>query len=155
MEQIRVKAITTSTAVIEALNLLKVKNVGVATPYTGEVNEKEKEFIEGHGIRVTQIKGLGYSKPVKSYPLATQLVSGRGLLDPSVAYRLAQDVDTREADGIFISCTNLRTIEIIDALEKNLGKPVVTSNQATLAMALRVMGIKEKVVRFGSLLERP
>jgi maleate isomerase len=44
-------------------------------------------------------------------------------------------------------------VEIIEALEKNLGKPVVTSNQASMAMALRVMGIKEKVIGFGSLLE--
>lgn len=147
------KAITTSTAVIEALKLLKVTKVAVATPYTEEVNEKEREFIEAHGIRVTRIKGLGYSKPVKAYPLASQPVSGIGLLEPSVAYNLAQDVDTPEADGIFISCTNFRTVEIIEALEKNMGKPVVTSNQASMAMALRVMGIKERVIGFGSLLE--
>jgi maleate isomerase len=147
------KAITTSTAVIEALKLLKVTKVAVATPYTEEVNEKEREFIEAHGIRVTRIKGLGYSKPVKAYPLAANPVSGIGLLEPSMAYNLAQDVDTPEADGIFISCTNFRTVEIIEALEKNMGKPVVTSNQASMAMALRVMGIKERVIGFGSLLQ--
>ncbi|MFH1757927.1 MAG: maleate cis-trans isomerase [Pseudomonadota bacterium] len=153
MGQTKVKAITTSTAVIEALKLLKVTKVAVATPYTEEVNEKERKFIEAHGIRVTRIKGLGYSKPMKAYPLASQPVSGIGLLEPSVAYKLAQDVDGPEADGIFISCTNFRTVEIIEALEKNMGKPVVTSNQASMAMALRVMGIKERVIGFGSLLE--
>ena len=153
MRQTKVKAITTSTAVIEALKLLKVTKVAVATPYTEEVNEKERGFIEAHGIRVTRIKGLGYSKAVKAYPLASQPVSGIGLLEPSVAYKLAQDVDTPAADGVFISCTNFRTVEIIEALEKNLGKPVVTSNQASMAMALRVMGIKEGVNGFGSLLE--
>jgi maleate isomerase len=151
--QTKVKAITTSTAVVQALKLLKITKVAVATPYTEEVNEKEREFIEGHGIRVTKINGLGYSKAVTSYPLASQPVSGIGLLEPSVAYKLAQDVDTPEADGVFISCTNFRTIEIIQALEKNLGKPVVTSNQASLAMALREMGIQEKITGFGSLLE--
>jgi maleate isomerase len=44
-------------------------------------------------------------------------------------------------------------VEIIEALEKNTGKPVITSNQATLAMALRTMGVKEKVRGFGTLLE--
>ncbi|MFH1757584.1 MAG: maleate cis-trans isomerase [Pseudomonadota bacterium] len=152
--QTKIKAITTSTAVIEALKLLKVTKVAVATPYTEEVNEKEREFIEAHGIRVTRIKGLGYSKPVKLYPLASNPVSGMGLLNPSVAYKLAQDVDSREAEGIFISCTNFRTIEIIEALEKNVGKPVVTSNQASMSMALRVMGIREKITGFGVLLEK-
>jgi len=148
-----VKAITTSTAVIEGLKLLRITRVAVATPYTDEVNEKEKEFIEAHGIRVTGIRGLGYSKPMKSYPLASKPVSLIGLLTPAIAYKLAMDVDTREADGIFISCTNFRTVEIIEALEKNSGKPVVTSNQASMAMALRMMGIKEKITGFGSLLE--
>jgi maleate isomerase len=149
----KVKAITTSTAVVEALRLLKVVKVAVATPYTDEVNEKERAFIEGHGIRVTRIKGLGYSKPIRVYPMASKPVSGIGLLEPSVAYKLALDVDTKEAEGVFISCTNFRTIEIIEALEKNLGKPVVTSNQASMAMALRVMGIREKITGFGLLLE--
>lgn len=148
------KAITSSTAVIEALKLLNIRKVAVATPYTDEVNEREKRFIEAHRIRVTRIKGLGYYKPVKVFPLASKPVSGMGLLNPSVAYKLAQDVNSREAEGIFISCTNFRTIEIIEALEKNLGKPVVTSNQASMAMALRLMGIREKIIGFGSLLEK-
>jgi maleate isomerase len=149
----KVKAITASTAVIEALRLLKVGKVAVATPYTEEVNEKEREFIEAHGIRVTRIKGLGYSKPLRAYPLASKPVSGIGLLDPSVAYKLAVYVDTKGAEGIFISCTNFRTVEIIQALEKNAGKPVVTSNQATMAFSLRAMGVNEPVTGFGSLLE--
>lgn len=150
----KTKAMTTSTAVIEALKLLDIRKVAMATPYTDEINEREKRFIEAHGIRVTRTAGLGYYKPLKSYPLALKPVSGMGLLDPSVAYKLAQDVNSREAEGIFISCTNFRTIEIIEALEKNLGKAVVTSNQASMAMALRLMGIREKIIGFGSLLEK-
>jgi maleate cis-trans isomerase len=66
---------------------------------------------------------------------------------------LGCDVDNDEAEAILLSCTNLRTIEIIGALEKNRGKPVVTSNQATLSLALEVMGIKEPVAGFGRLLD--
>jgi len=148
-----VEVITTSTAVIEALRSFKIAKVAVATPYTDEVNQRVKNFIDGHGFQVIQIKCLGYHKFEKSYPLASRPVSGIGLLDPSVAYNLARDVDTNKADGIFISCTNFRTIEIIKALEDNLGKPVITSNQATMAMALGNMGIKEKVRGYGSLLD--
>ena len=68
-------AITTATAVIEALKRLNIRNVAVATPYIDEVNQKEKEFIEDTGISVTQIKGLGYCKPVESYPMAPRPVS--------------------------------------------------------------------------------
>jgi maleate isomerase len=144
---------TTSTAVIEALKFFKITKVAVATPYIEEVNQKEKEFLEAHGIRVTRIKGLGYSKSITSYPLSSKPISPMGLLQPSVAYKLARDTDTPDADGIFISCTGFRTIEIIEELERDTGKPVVTSNQASMAMALKMMGIKEKIRGFGSLLE--
>jgi maleate isomerase len=127
----------------------------VATPYINEVDEKEKDFIEAYGIQVTRIKGLGYYKPVKNYPIAPKPVSGIGLLEPYVAYKLALDVDTRDTDGILISCTNFRTIEIIQTLENNIGKPVVSSIQATMWMALRKIGINEKIFGFGTLLERP
>ncbi len=146
-----IKAITTSTAVIEALKLLKIKKVAVATPYIDEVNDKEKEFIEANGIAVTRIQGLGYSKAMKQYPLADKPVSLIGLLDPAVAYKLAMDVNSAEAEGIFISCTNFRTIEIIAALERNTGKPVISSNQAAMAIGLKSIGVRDPVCGFGSL----
>jgi maleate isomerase len=150
-----VQALTTSTAVVEALKILKIRKAAVATPYTEEVNRKEKEFLEGYGIQVVRIKGMGCSKPARSYPLAANPVSLMGLWDPSLAYKLALDVHTPQAEGIFISCTNLRTLEIIDPLEKNSGKPVVTSNQASMAIALRRLGIRERISGFGRLLENP
>ena len=148
----KIPAITTSTAVIDALRTLNITKVAIATPFTDEVNKKEREFIEAHGIPVTKIKGLGYSKAITSYPLATKPTSGIGLLHPDIAYRLALDVNTPDADGIFISCANFRTIEIIEALETNTGKPVLTSVQSTMAFALKTMGIKEKIRGYGRLL---
>lgn len=151
----KTQAISTATAVIEALKLMEIKKVAVATPYIKEVNEKEKEFLENYGIQVTNIRGLGYYKPVRMYPIAPKPVSGIGLLEPYVAYRLGLDVDTRDSDGILLSCTNLRTIEIIETLENNVQKPVISSIQAAMWMALRKMGINEKIPGFGSLLEKP
>jgi maleate isomerase len=150
-----IAAISSATAVIEALKVFRIRRVALATPYTEDVNEKEKEFLESHGVQVTRMKGLGYSQPQASYPLAPREVSGMGLLEPYVAYKLAQDVDSREAEGVLISCTNLRTIECIQALEENLRKPVITSNQATMWLALRRMGINERIMGFGSLLTIP
>ena len=54
---------------------------------------------------------------------------------------------------MFISCTGFRTIENIEKLEQKLGKPVVTSNQATFADCLRIMGVKTKLKGYGSLFE--
>jgi len=106
------------------------------------LNALGKSFLEDHGFEVLGMKGLG---------LVSNLDIGKE--PPSTAYRLAREVFRPEADAVFISCTNFRTIEVIEALEADLGKPVVTSNQASLWKALRVGGIREKIFGYGSLLE--
>jgi maleate isomerase len=133
-------ATTTATAVVDALHKLNIRNLSVATPYVEELNKKEVKFLEGHGFKVVKIKGLG-------------LIKGIGNNHPEVAYRLAREVNVAEAEGIFISCTNFRTIEIIERLESDLQKPVVTSNQATFWKVLRTVGIHEKIKGYGSLLK--
>jgi maleate isomerase len=54
---------------------------------------------------------------------------------------------------VFVSCTNYRTFEVIERLEADLGKPVVTSNQATLWDALRTLGVDDDLP-LGRLFER-
>ncbi len=137
-----VEAITTASAVLDALKQLSVKKVAIATPYIDEVNEKEREFLEANGFQVVNIKGLQIEENLEI-----------GRQPPEIAYRLAKDVDRPEAEAVFISCTNFRTIEIIAALENDLGKPVFSSNTATLWASLRSLGIRERMPRLGSLLE--
>jgi maleate cis-trans isomerase len=76
-----------------------------------------------------------------------------GSLQLEAAYELALKVNSKENDAIFISCTNFRSIEIIDRLETETSKPVITSNQATLWHALRKLGLKDSVKGYGRLLE--
>ncbi|CAB50011.1 maleate cis-trans isomerase family protein [Pyrococcus abyssi] len=133
-KEVNVETFTTSTAVIEALNILEMQTVQVITPYIDEINQREKEFLEANGFEVVDIRGLGISDNIEI-----------GKLEPYIAYRLAKASFTGDVDGIFISCTNFRTFEIIEKLERDLGVPVVTSNQATLWMALRQIDVKDKL----------
>jgi maleate cis-trans isomerase len=64
---------------------------------------------------------------------------------------LALDVTSEENEAIFISCTNLRAIEIIQLLEQETGKPVITSNQAAMWHALRRLGINDAIEGYGRL----
>ena len=73
---------------------------------------------------------------------------------PQVSYRRARAVDSDRAEAVFISCTGFRTVENIAKLEADLGKPVITSNQATFADCLRILGVGEVRPGFGSLFER-
>ena len=135
-----IAAITTSTAVIDSLNTLKVKKIAVATPYPDEVNQREKVFIEDSGFEITAIKGLGVLDPQKMQNVRHEEM-----------YRLAKEVFTENADAIFISCTGIAVIDIIEPLEEDLGRPVITSNQATMWAALRKINIGERIEGLGKL----
>ena len=87
--------------------------------------------------------------------MALRPVSLPNLQEPNVAYKLARIVDSPEAQGVLISCTNFRTLEIIEKLEMDLMKPVVTSVQATVWAALRKIGIGESISGWGKLLTLP
>ena len=138
-----IPAITVIGSVIDALNTLKIKTLIVATPYIPEVYEAEKIFLENMGFKVLDIRGLGIEDSVSiSYEY------------PSSSYKLAKSMflENSESDGIFISCTNFRTIEIIDKLEKDTRLPVVTGVQATLWNCLKKVNCNESILGYGKLL---
>ena len=72
---------------------------------------------------------------------------------PEAAFRLARLVDRPEAQAIFLSCTQMATIDVITDIERELGKPVVTSNQACLWACLRRLGIRTPIAGYGHLHE--
>ena len=131
---------------LEALAPLVALQVAVATPYIRSVNETERRFLEQAGLEVVSIDGMeiGHT-PTDRRTIAHQ--------PPSRTYALARAVDRPEAEALFISCTNLPTLEIIGPLERDLGKPVLTSNTATLWAALRRAGVGERISGYGRLLE--
>ena len=137
-----IPAVTTSTAVISALKELEIKSLCVATPYHEDINQKEREFLESHGFRVLNIKGLNCDGP-ETADLPIKRV-----------YKHAKEVFRPDANGLFMSCTDLRTLDIIQALEYDLGKPIVSSNQATMWMMLREVNIGEPIHGYGELLSR-
>lgn len=141
-------AITTTTAVRASLAAMQVKRIAVATPYTLEINLREKEELEKRGFNVTGIRG--YHEDISPEGLRNEMI---GRLLPEIAFELGLKVNSNENEAIFISCTNFRTIEILEKLEKETGKPVLSSNQATLWYALRKLGIKDSIKGYGRLLE--
>lgn len=126
------KAMTTSTAVVRALKAVGAKRIVVTTPYSAEVDAIEKKFLEDNGFEVLDIKGLGYTDPL-CMPRVT----------PDMMYNLTKSIDVPEADAVFVSCTGLGIIDVVPMLERDLGKPVITSNQATWWATLRELGIRE------------
>lgn len=134
--------VVTTTAVVNALKELQASKISLATPYTDEVTKKEIDFLEGMGFKILNTKNLG---------ITSNLEIGRQ--QPETVYQLAKQANVNQAEAIFISCTNLRTIEVIDQLENELKKPVISSNTATLWATLRGLGFRKKFKKYGILLK--
>lgn len=135
------KATTTSTALVEAIRHIGAKRVALGSAYTVRVNDVAKDFLEASGIEVTDVKGLS---------LTDNLVVGR--LSAHTAHDLALSLDHSNADAIVLSCTNWKTMEVVERIEQAAGKPVITTTQATVWAALRAIGHTEPVAGYGRLL---
>ena len=129
-----VKSITTITAVTEALKVLGAKKLVVPTPYSSQVNEIEKKFLEDSGYEVLAIKGLEYLDPTMMPKVTIDQM-----------YRLTEELFTQEADTIFISCTGLGIVDMIPMVERDFRRQVVTSNQCSLWHALRTLSIRDQL----------
>ena len=122
-------ATTASTALLEALRVLSIKRIALGAPWSAPVNETVAAFIEANGVKVLAQETLGLIRNLEI-----------GLLDPQTAFDVGRRVNRPGADAIVLACGNWSTFSIIDELEHNLGKPVLTTNQVTLWHALKMMG---------------
>lgn len=136
-----VPGVSTTSAVLAAFQALGAKAISIGTPYIAEVDERERAFFELAGFTVVRIEGLGcYTDPEI------------GALAPEAIIALAERVNRSEADIVFLSCTSLNVAQEIDRIEKVIGKPVVTSNQASAWLLMQRRGIEPRSKRFGKLM---
>ena len=149
-------ATTASSAVADALDTLGLRKIAVGTPYSDDLNIKLKKFLRNKGFEVVSMKSVKCISPCSVKGISRNLLAAGWDISrqpPEAVYQLAKEVDKPEAEGIFLSCTGLRTAEVLEDLEGDLGKPVISSNQALMWKALRLAGIKTSVKGYGGLLE--
>ena len=143
----RVAAITsiplviTSEAIVAALRALGATKIVLVTPYPQATNDREVRFLAHHGITVLRESGLGIENGAE--------MAG---VEPERWYREVMAMRDPAAEAYFISCTAVRSADVIEALERDLERPVITSNQGMLWGALRAAGITDRVAGFGRLL---
>lgn len=128
-------AITTTTAVVAALKSVGGTHLTMVTPYPDSVNEVEIRFLEESGFHLVSSKGLG----IVQMNLVAKVPFDQ-------LYALIRDTDRPQSNCIFISCAGLRVLDYIRGLESNFQKSVITSNQATLWMALRTLGRSDRLI---------
>lgn len=123
-------ALTTGQAIAQALNHLAIKNLVLISPYVKQTNEHEVRYLKEAGFEVLHEFGLGLDS------------DGYVAVTPEQWTKIVNENTRPGADGYLLSCTNTRTIEVIEDLECQLGMPVITSNQATLWACLKKIGIR-------------
>jgi len=133
-----ISVFTVNQAVVEALRRLEGGRIGVVTPYVYDLNKLEKAYLVAYGLEVVSCKGMELHDPRD-----ISFVKEDAIL--SLVEQVAGD-----ADILYISCTNLPVIQLIESIEALYGVPVVTSNQAAMWAALENMS-HEKVVGYGKL----
>ena len=123
------KALTTSTAITQALRALRARSVALVSPYDQKVTDHEAHFLEDQGFTVPFSKGW------------TLAGSDAYCATPPGVWR-DRMLETRDAhaDASFLSCANVQGIGIVDDVEARLGSPMITSNQAVIFEALRLIG---------------
>lgn len=138
-----VPAITSAMAIGEALKALGAHNVALVSPYSEEVNARARDYFEGkHGLRIAALEGFAAKD---SYMI--------GKLGPENARDAFQRIDRPEIEAFVVPGGNFPTMQSIAAWEREFGKPVVTTNQASLWVVLRRLGSKDAIPGLGKLLE--
>lgn len=127
-----VPAFTTSQAVSAALSTFGARRISVATPYPEWTNRRLRTYFEGLGFDV-----LNVDSDVRAAAGGHRMINDQ---DPAEIFEFARLHCHGDADLMLFSCTAWRAFEIAGSLETALNRPVTTSNQATLWMALQTIG---------------
>jgi maleate cis-trans isomerase len=134
-----IRVVTAFGSVVAALERLGVRRVALGAPYSAQTTAQGHAHLEAHGfpvVRSDNLKGVAniYDETAER------------------AYRLARMVDRPEAEAVFLSGTGMPTLPVLDLLETDLGKPVISSASAMMWYALRQCGVRQPIPGYGRLL---
>jgi maleate isomerase len=134
-----IRVVTAFGSVVAALERLGVRRVALGAPYSAETTAQGHAHLEAHGFAVVKSDNL---KGVTN------------IYDETAerAYGLARSVDRQEAEAVFLSGTGMPTLPVLDLLEQDLRKPVISSASAMMWHALRSCGVGQPILGYGRLL---
>ena len=133
---------TPSTAAITALKKMNIKKICLFTPYSKKLNDEVLEYFKSEGFDITS---NAY------FDIESDLDIGK--VDQNYLYEVLSNIDLNNADALFVSCTALPVLPIIDKLEKKLNTTVLSSNQALIWDTLVKINKNNSVEGFGKLFQ--
>ena len=134
------KVTTPSTAATNALKKMNVSKVSIFTPYSKKLNDAVVDYFKKENFIVTS---NSYFDILNDADIAK--------IDPDYLYDVISKMNLGDAEAVFLSCTNLPALSILDKLEKKLNKVVLSSNQVLIWDTLQSVGKNNSIKGFGKL----
>jgi len=134
------KVTTPSTAAVNALKKLGLKKISIFTPYSKALNDEVVDYFKKENFEITTNSYFDISNDLDI-----------GKVDENYLYETLCEMDLGKAEALFISCTALPALSIIDKLEKKLNKTVLSSNQVLIWDTLQSIGKRDRIEGFGRL----
>ena len=134
------KVTTPSTAATNALKKMNVSKVSIFTPYSKKLNDEVVDYFKKENFIVTS---NSYFDILNDADIAK--------IDPDYLYDVISKMNLGDAEAVFLSCTNLPALSILDKLEKKLNKVVLSSNQVLIWDTLQSVGKNNSIKGFGKL----
>ena len=134
------KVTTPSTAAVNALKKLGLKKISIFTPYSKALNDEVVDYFKKENFEITTNSYFDISNDLDI-----------GKVDENYLYETLCEMDLGKAEALFISCTGLPALSIIDKLEKKLNKTVLSSNQVLIWDTLQSIGKRDRIEGFGRL----
>jgi maleate isomerase len=135
--------VTTAGAMAEAQLANGCRRVDVVTPYVEVTNERLKIFLKAHGIEVTRLA---------TFDMLDMFDHAK--VQPEEIYRKVKETASADSDAVFVACTQLRALEVVDMLERDLGKRVYSAVQATAWQGFVHLNVDPGITDCGSLLRQ-
>jgi len=131
-----------SSSSVKALRRLNVKKIAIFTPYPKKLNDEVLKFFENEKFEITSNSYFDITSDIDI-----------GKVDPLYLYEVLSNMELNNADALFISCTALPALSIIDKLEKKIGKLVLSSNQTLIWDTLEKIGENKSINGYGKLFQ--
>ena len=132
---------TPITAALRAFSMLDINKIAILTPYPKLVNQTVYDYLQSRRIEIDSFSGfnLEYDSDIAK-------------VDPQHLIKIIKDINYADADAIFVSCTALRIVEVLQEVEDLIKKPIISSNQAIIWDSIRSTKIKSSIEGYGKLL---
>ena len=121
---------------------MNIKKIALFTPYPEKVNKIILDYFNLKDIEVSSLASLNLN-----------LDSEFANVDPNYILEISSKLEIKNADALFISCTALPVLNILEKLENKIEKPVLSSNQTLIWDSIRSTGYKSSIKGYGKLLE--